>query len=415
MTSTDTALNPRLRAILLFLAVCIAGCSTMQRPPQQPVQAPAEPESAQAVAPAGVPGGDIALLLPLSGPYAAIAQQVVNGARTAADELRAGGVQVQLAEIDSFSQDWSSKLQELPGSYTIVGGPLRPSVFQDIALGKRNRERCFFTLLQGLSGATEGRDAWRFFSSPDDQIRTLLQTARNEFAIRNVGVLYPDEPFGKRIAQLFLEASSSGGITVAAMQAYPPEEPLEWSELVAQLLYEGGRNAPIEAVFLPDVWSKVEMLVPYFFYHQREDLLLLGSTLWGQTLSETPNVDMHNFKLALFPAAWWSESQSPAATRLRQQLFDSSGPSFWEALGYDFVRFAARVGPMPQGWDAAYVNRRIQQAQDMNWSMAPISWSQVGEARQDLFLFTPTKNGMKPADLQEMRQRRQAVQSRIAN
>lgn len=398
-------------AVLLLLVCSLVGCATTRQPgpvaEQEP--SPAAPQGPQPM------GGDIALLLPLSGPYAAIADQIINGANAAVTELKGQGLSVQLQGIDSFSSGWQQQLENLPPSFTVVGGPLRPDAFQDVVMAGMNRKRCFFTFLQTLSGATEGRDAWRFFSSPDDQIRTLLQTARGEFSISNVGVLYPDEPFGKRITKLFLDGASAQGVTVAATQAYPPEAPLEWSELVAQLLYEGGRNASIQAVFLPDVWSKVEMLVPYFFYHQREDLLLLGSTLWGQTLSESSNVDMHNFKLALFPAAWWKDSQAPAAVRLRQQLFEHAGPSFWEALGYDFVRFATSVGPMPPDWDAAYVNRRIRQAQTMNWSMAPISWTQMGEARQDLFLFTPTQQGMKPADLQEMRQRQQAVQSRLTN
>lgn len=354
----------------------------------------------------------VALVLPLSGPYAAIANKIRTGADAAKELLRSRGITVNLAEMDSNDAGWTHTLKQLPPEYTIVGGPLRPNAFHEASLGSLEQERVFFTFLQGLSGATEGRDAWRFFSSPDDQIRTLLQTARNEFNIRNIAVLYPQEPFGKRISKLFSQVADTQGVTIPAMEAYPPEDPLRWSDVVAQLLFEGAAGPELQAVFLPDVWSKVEMLVPLFFYHQREDLLLMGSTLWGQTLSETPEVEMHNFRLALFPAAYWDGSNATAARELRNMLPAGSESSLWEALGFDFIRFASRLAPIPPRWDAALVNSRIQQAQGMDWSMAPIAWSQVGEARQDMFLFTPTEQGMRPADLQAMRQRRESVLSR---
>lgn len=407
-------LFPRKLACVFCSLALLAGCSIFQGPvqPLGPEAAGSGDAASETTAPPA-PVGDVALLLPFSGPYAAIAEQVRAGARAGVQALLERGVEIRLAEIDTNSEGWVKQLEELPPSYTVVGGPLRPNVFEEITMTDAYRKRIFFTFIQGLGGATEGRDAWRFFSSPDDQIRTLLQAARKDFGIDNVGILYPDEPFGKRIAQLFMDNAHGQGITVGAMQAYPPEDPLQWSEIVANLLYSAGQRAPIQAVFLPDVWSKAEMLVPYFFYHQREDLLLMGSTLWGQTLSEDLNVDVHSFRLAMFPGVWWEDSGAPAATRLRRLLAAEEKPGLWTALGYDFVRFAGRLGSLPEGWDAALVNRRIQQAQSMEWSMAPIYWNQVGVARQEMFLFTPSENGMQPADLQRMRQRRQAVLSRI--
>lgn len=354
---------------------------------------------------------DVALALPLSGPYGVIASKIRQGADTARNVLLQRGITMRVYPIDTDQPDWMQQLQRLPDSVKIVGGPLRPDNFTKALQSGATRQRVFFTFLQDLGGAVEGQDAWRFFSSPSDQMRTLLQTARNEFSIYNVGVLYPDEPFGKRIVQLFLDEAKKEGITVAAMKAYPPEDPLRWSELVAELLYSN-QAAPIDAVFLPDVWSKVEMLVPYFFYHQREDLIIMGSTLWGQTLTKERNVDVHNFRLSIFPGAWWEGSNTLAARDLRTAN-QGEEPGFWEVLGYDFVRFASRLGSVSGAWTPEEVNQRIRSAQSMEWSMAPISWSAEGIAEQDMFLFTPDNGGMRPASLQDIRQRRQALQVRL--
>lgn len=401
---------------ILALAVAIsAGCAPKQAPDAATDDVASVASEPVEDVPAQVTkGGDIALALPLSGPYSPIAQKILAGARAAVANLAEQGVSVSLAEIDTYASDWVQRLQALPPSFKVVGGPLRPNAFSDVENAGLNKERVFFTFLQGMGTSLEGRDAWRFFSSPDDQIRTLLQVARRDFGIVHVGVLYPNEPFGKRIAQLFIDGAEQEGVEVNAVQAYPPEDPLRWSEIVAELLYKGDGEA-IQAVFLPDVWSKAEMLVPFFFYHQREDLLLMGSTLWGQTLNENINVDLHNFRLSLFPAVWWPQSNTPAARELPLLIPEMGTPEFWHVLGYDFIRFASGLNAIPENWTPLEVNTIIQSAQKMNWSMAPITWRADGVAKQDMFLFTPAKSGMQPADLPAMRQRQQAVKARMTN
>lgn len=396
----------RLLLWCMLLAVLLTGACTGMRPVQP------EPPQDQPP-PVQQHGGDLALLLPLTGPYGGIAGKIMTGAQAGVQLLAERGVAVRLEAIDTNQGDWKQKLEQLPASFEVVGGPLRPEIFNEITATGLHKDRVFFTFLQGLGGVTEGRDAWRFFSSPNDQIRTLLRTARREFGISTVGVLYPDEPFGKRIAQLFLDDSRNEGVNVAAMQAYPPEDPLRWSEIVAEFLYAQPGAQEMQAVFLPDVWSKVEMLVPHLLYHQREDLLILGSTLWGQTLAETPNVDLHAFRLAVFPGVWWEQTGSPPAEDLRRLCAGGESPGLWEALGFDFVRFVSGLGPLPAPRDAGQVNRAVQRAQGMHWSMAPIAWDLLGVARQDMFLFTPAQKGSRPADLQQLRARIQAVKSRL--
>ncbi len=405
----------RLALITLF-ALAVVGCAAMhqaQQPAPAPEVAASQPVESAPPPPTPEPAApvEVALALPLSGPYGVIASKISQGGEAGRNTLQQRGQVVNLHIIDTDKPDWLQQLQQLPDSVKIVGGPLRPDRFANVVQSGLNKKLAFFTFLQDLGNAAEGRDAWRFFSSPYDQMRTLLQMARKEFSIYNVGVLYPEEPFGKRIVQLFLEEAKKEGINVSAMQSYPPEDPLRWSEIVAALLYSN-KEAPIDAVFLPDVWSKAEMLVPYIFYHQREDLIIMGSTLWGQTLTKERNVDIHNFRLSIFPATWWSEGNTMAARELRK-AYPNEEPNFWEVLGFDFVRFATRMNSLPAAWTPEQVNQHIRSAQNLEWSMAPISWSDTGIAKQDMFLFTPSNGGMRPADMQDMRQRRQAVKARL--
>lgn len=398
-------------AVLLGVAIgaLLAGCVPRQK------QSRDLNEGRQAQAPVAVRTAcDVALALPLSGPYGALGRKILAGARVAELSLAEQGITMTIHEIDTNKKGWVSALAQLPENVRMVGGPLRPDAYLDLALSKEHQKRAVFAFMQSLGDAGEGREAWRFFSSPYDQMRTQLVMANREFGISDFAVLYPNEPFGQRIAQLFQEEAERQGLNVSAVLSYPPENPLVWSDVVAALLY-GNKDAPnqeppFQAVFMPDSWAKVEMLVPYFFFHQKEHMLLLGSTLWGQTLSPQSNVQAHNFKTSVFPGVWWERNNVPATRdfmRYSQTLELGEGESagFWQALGYDFIQFSSRVGELPLDWTPDLVNAKIRDAQRMDWSMAPIQWESTGRANQQMFLFTPTVGGLQPADLPSIRQR----------
>ena len=253
------------------------------------------------------------------------------------------------------------------------------------------------------NSVTEGRNAWRFFSSPTDQMRTLIEYALMNFGISKMGILFPNEPFGRRVAQLFAGEAENLGVSIVNTGNYPPEDPLRWSDTVAEFLYAGQENAQdsFQAVFLPDAWSKVEMLVPYFYYHQKEHMLIMGSTLWGQTLTSERHIDVHNFRLAVYPSPWWSGSDTEAARELNRYV--KGEKSIWQALGFDFVRFVAELGVLPVDADGNFINQRIQNTSNFSWCMAPITWDYTGVAEQTMFVLTPTANGAQLANTNLLR------------
>ena len=212
-----------------------------------------------------------------------------------------------------------------------------------------------------------------------------------------------------RMSQLFHQEAASRGIEIPAnaTAAYPPRKPQAWGKSIAGLLgventQDGEDPMPpkpeFQAIFLPDGWSQAQMAVPHFFFYQEDRLLFMGSSLWGQGLSQKGDVDTQYFQLAIFPGAWWDKNDSPAADSLRNSLQAEGleAPDFWTGLGYDFVRFASAVGPLPTSWNPEFLNDRIHAAMAMDWSIAPISWDKNGVASENLFLFRPTSEGMTP-------------------
>ncbi len=337
----------------------------------------------------------LVLALPHSGNIVPISTKIRAGADAAIAELAQGGVGIQLHNIDTSQTDWLSQLQALPSQCTVVGGPLQTANFNAAKMANATATRSFFTFLPALEGQDEGSIAWRFFPSPQDQVSSLLSFTSG-MGIRNYGSFYPQDNYGTRMNTIFNTAVQNMGGTVQAV-SYAPSDTTSWPQAAASLLKPQKINsvplstASFEAVFLPDSWKNMDLITSAFLYNGDDKQVLLGTSLWEQSLmSGTTTANTANYKLAVFPGAW-NPTQVPPA------LNAAGNADFWTGLGYDFVRFGAALG-LSAPAAVAEVNSKIQGAQNINWSMAPINWDVRGKASQRLYLFTLTPNGVTMAD-----------------
>lgn len=369
----------------------------------------------------GAPKQEIALLLPLDGAYAKFGHGILRGAGAAQWEITRNGGSITVHILNTAAENWAKRLRALPENIQLVGGPLRHGVWDSLPEKRRNN-RAFFTFLPSLSEGEEGQSAWRFFASTEDQSRALVQ-ACNELDIHDIAVLYPRETFGRRMAESFWEQTRNRNATITGLQGYSPDTPTQWSSTVADFLRvpeekpqsaeaedDASEQRPepnFEAVFVPDTLSKAQLMVPNFFYHDEDRLLFLGPRLWSQALAQGEDLEDRYFRLALTPAAWDPGSQRPGVVRLRREL-DRAGlpdPDFWTALGYDFVRFAARLDDPTPGVNPTALNRRLHDFSGLSWALAPLQWDPNGRARQELFLFQPVSGGLRPAALDTLHNR----------
>lgn len=352
----------------------------------------------------------LALALPGSGPIAPIAQKIRSGAHAAQVELQQQGVTVDLKEIDSAAPDWLTALDALPPHCVVVGGPLRAPVYTAAKNAKATTRRHFFTFLPQLEGHEEGSVAWRFFPSPADQVNALLRFTRDELSISQYGAFYPGDTYGSRMTAIFDQAVRRSGGSVTAV-SYPPASMMQWTNAAKELLQPQVLNkvplstAAFGAIFLPDSWKNMEMVVTNLIYNGDDKQVLLGTTLWEQSLSGHNTVNVTHMALAIFPGAW-----NPAQTP--QGLASVGGADFWVALGYDFVRFGSALN-LQNFATAAEVNTRILSAQRIPWGMAPMMWNGQGQASQQLFLFTPAPTGFVPLNAQEFKDKRAEILNRF--
>ena len=385
--------NPQLRgpaqAALDALAktVNLADPSLLKGPPP-PVQFSASVSSGPTTATSGK-GGPIVLVLPRSGQYATVTDQIVNGA-----EIAAAAMGTTVTVIDTDQTGWVAQLQGLPPEVTVVGGPLRPNDYSAMKQQGIMRQRAVLAFLPSLAGEDEGAVAWRFFSSPSDQIDTLVGFASG-VGVRAFASVYPDDTYGRRMHQLFeSRVQATGGKVESAM--YPAGQHENWMKTAGAIVAKG----VFQAIFLPDTWRSADSIVNSLSQHVQGDRIILGTSLWEQALGKITSLsNADKFALAVFPGSWNNQNPSAAASRLRSSL-SSQGrgeADFWAGLGYDFARCASALSLQP-GWTPSQVNATLANM-SLDWSIAPLHWDGHGKASQSLFLFTPRDGvGYAPID-----------------
>lgn len=362
-----------------------------------------------------IPGGGpvrVALVLPLTGRYASTGTKVLRGAEVAQASLATQGRSVEVKVINADAPDWREQISALPRGFTVVGGPMQTDRFQETHAAGLTSSRAVFAFLQDLGAVQEGAQAWRFFPSPRDQVRALVDISADQLGIHSVAVLAPKNRYGQRMAEVFQAEAKAKGLRVASSESYPPGDHPRWIQSVSRLLkipdsFRRNKNVPLPmpdfgAVFVPEDWAQSELLVSNFHFFEGQHMVFLGTELWSVALDGAKDIDDSYFQLAVCPGAWWSEA--PAAQALQAKL--SGQPQdvadFWVALGHDFIQFAARLN-LPADWTPALVNQRLESLRGMEFSMAPITWDAAGRARQDLYLFSPRKDGKVLTDPAELR------------
>lgn len=366
----------------------------------------------------------IALALPLSGRFAPTGWKVLRGAGAAQALLTAQGWKVELKAINTEAPDWRDQLAALPPDFRVVGGPLQVETFKALEAAGITGQRTVFAFVPDLGGSQEGVTAWRFFPSPQDQVRALLSLAVDKVGIRSVAVLAPRNRFGQRMAEIFQAEAKARGVRVAASATYPPDDHPRWKQSVAQLLkvpdsFRGNKSVPLPmpdfgAVFVPEDWAQAELLVSNFHFYEGDHLVFLGPELWSVALDNAKDVDDTYFQQAVCPGSWWPETAQAKA--LQAKLTEAQhagglqgeGPAaaqadFWAGLGHDFVQMAVRLN-MPGDAPPELMNQRLSGMKGLPYSLAPITWDAQGRASEILHIFAPRKEGKILVDAEALRQ-----------
>lgn len=354
----------------------------------------------------------VVLALPASGPYSPIAAKIRKGASLAREEMKTRGIDVRVENVNTESADWLNRLDALPEMCMVVGGPIQDKAYMAARKAGMLSRKVFFSFMSNLEPGDEGINAWRFFPSPQDQIDALTKFVVDDLNIRSFGSFYPSDRYGAKMTEL-LEKSLAKRHIKLMKATYNPGNPSSWATALKPLVQPsypaGGKNAiphtPFEALFLPDSWKNMDRITNALMENGEDRLVLLGPTLWEQSLDGKNVAKPAKYELAIFPVAW-NKTRTPAPLK-------KAGNDFWTSLGFDFINFAVYTG-IATRIPAEEVIRRAQRSSTNIRAMAPITWNAAGVAQQNLFIFQIGSTGMRPADAALLKQTRAAAMGRAA-
>jgi ABC-type branched-subunit amino acid transport system substrate-binding protein len=334
----------------------------VEAPPPAPSQLnpPESPAAVEARALATVPSqnltigaGDaldtsarVASLLPLTGSDRSYGQRALSGLRLAYGSFPRMLMVRDTGGDPDLAAQLVSALASDPNVLAIIG-PLRSS---DAAAVAPLAERLQIPMLllargEGLTGPYVLQTA----TTQQEQMRTLAGYAVQTLGLARLGVLYPDDAYGRSFMTAFTDEATRAGATLVRTNMYSAGQP-SFAEQAAAV--RGWASADgIQAVFIPDA-APTAVKVAAAARGAAPQIQLLGTESWNEPAvlaAAGKGIDG-----AIFADSFFIGAGTPSTTDFvaRFRALNSRDPTGFEAQAYDagmLVREAIAQGARTRG------------------------------------------------------------------
>jgi len=322
----------------------------------------------------------VGVLLPITGKFAEYGQIALNGIEMAFGLYNGAQNQNQFQLIIEDSgeteEDAVAALDRLFFDHHVIAviGPLTSKGIEKVS----QRSADLGLPMISLSQQRGIRHPYVFYSAitPIEQAKAIAKYAVETLQLKRFAMLYPDDNFGKPIAESFWTAIEEEGKEIVGSESYPSEEtdfkiPVD---KISGLYYKDARKweldkletlrkeekitrrnhrteqyyrlPPIvdfDAVFIPDAVRNVSMILPTFTYRDIENVRFLGISTWNSPiLLERAGKEAEG---AVFCDAFYAQSKNPIIQTFVSQFQNEFGytPSATEAMSFDAAAILERV------------------------------------------------------------------------
>lgn len=242
---------------VLLLAASLSGCiggpdggRVKSRAPEPLAEnAPGEP-AASVAAPARIGSGSVkvALIVPLTGPGAAVGAALRNAAELAIEDFQKPDLQI-LVKDDRGSPDGARDAAQaaIADGAELVLGPLFAANVQSAALVTRGAGKPVIAFSTDASVAARGTYLLSFLpqAEVDRVIDEAVTSGRRSFA-----ALIPENSYGNAVEAQFREAVARKGARLVGIERYAPGNPAPAVGRLSGLIT--GPGAQADALFLPE-------------------------------------------------------------------------------------------------------------------------------------------------------------------
>lgn len=326
-TRRQSGLWPRLGAI--GLSLLLAACSTVvPRGPAvaPPVAKPVAKPTPQTGLPEDVERHRIALLVPLSGPNAAVGQSIADAAAMALADT--GGKALRITNYDTAQGAEAAARKALADGNKVFLGPLLSDDVRAVA-GPAQAAGVPVISFSNDSAAV-GDDVWLLGFSPAQSVDRIVRFAKSRGMTRFAGLIPPGD-YGRKASNALIRTAEAAGGSVVAMQSYQ-RSPASLAAAIQTISKE-----KFDAVLIADNGRIAVASAPLIRKANGAGVQILGTELWNAepSLNNSP----------VLAGAWFASVDDALfkqfSTRYRSRY--GRTPYRLASLGYDAVLLTVRI------------------------------------------------------------------------
>jgi ABC-type branched-subunit amino acid transport system substrate-binding protein len=321
------------RHAALLATMLLASCSMVPKGGRPGPSTPARPVAEAPVG--GLPQDQarhrIALLVPLTGPNAAVGQSIANAATMAL--LDTGNKSIRMTTYDTAPGAAAAAQRALTDGNKLFLGPLLSEDAAAVAPAARKAQVAVISFSNDAAVAGDGVFVMGF--SPTQSIDRVVRFAKAK-GVTRFAALVPGGAYGRNASNAVIKAVESAGGNLVAMKSYE-RNPKSLGLAVAQL----GQNQDYDGVLLADNARIAVTAVPLIRKGSSPQARILGTELWAAepTLLASP----------MLGGAWYASVSDgryrQLASAYRRQF--GKAPFRIASLGYDSMLLVVKIAG---GW-----------------------------------------------------------------
>ncbi|OQW43804.1 MAG: ABC transporter substrate-binding protein [Proteobacteria bacterium SG_bin6] len=322
------------RLLAIGLGLALSACQTVV--PRGPAPGPQRPtttapDSAQPRVDSAIPQDTerqrIALLVPLSGPNAAVGQSLANATQLAILDTKTD--RVRITSYDTNRGAAVATQQALADGNRLILGPL---LAEDVRIAAPLAKRAGVPIIAFSNDVSVAGDGVYLLGyAPQQSIERVVRYAASK-GIKDFAGLVPNGLYGERAATAMLRAVEATGGQVLALQTYD-RQPGSLNGAILRL----ARNSPYRAVLIADSGAASALAVPLIRKNGGQGAQILGTDLWNTETSIAANPAL---------AGAWYASVSNSLYRQYAQKYRArfgTAPFRLSSLAYDGVLLTVRI------------------------------------------------------------------------
>ncbi|HAG50789.1 MAG: hypothetical protein A2X87_03015 [Deltaproteobacteria bacterium GWC2_42_51] len=249
------------------------------------------------------PAVRIGVILPLSGKYSQFGEQALKGVLLASDVFdlalkKNEGLNIEVVVRDTRDDPIASEkaVEELVNEVGVVAiiGPLLSVTATETVKKAQEVSVPLIALSQKIGVTGTGDYIFRNFLLPSEQTKAIASYAIDKLKYKKFAILYPSSPYGIELANLFKEEVKKGKGEILAEEQYREGQTYFGDEIVRLFKIketekkEGRRRiktyeraVTVDALYIPDYFDTIGLIVPHLAYYNVKDVKLLGSNGWN--------------------------------------------------------------------------------------------------------------------------------------